>query len=256
MFDLIAGGPRHPFHKPTIVPTVVSIVGHGFVLLTVAGASFAVATDQLPAIPDMMAFVTAAPAPAPPPPPPPPPARRAAAPAKTEPLPASRAAAPVEAPAAIVSETAIPAGEDEEGVEGGVEGGVAGGTLGGVIGGLLAAPLPPPPPPSPLPAPVAAAPRTPVRIGGQITAPALLYRVNPVYPEIAVHAKVTGTVILEATVDTEGRVESVRVLRSISVLNNAAIEAVKQWRYSPLVLNGIPTPFVLTVTLSFSLQHK
>jgi protein TonB len=124
-----------------------------------------------------------------------------------------------------------------------------------VVGGLFAAPLLPVPPPPP-PVPVAPQPRTPVRIGGQLTAPALLYKVNPVYPDVAVHAKVTGMVILEATVDTEGHVESVRVVRSISVLNNAAIEAVKQWRYSPLVLNGIATPFVLTVTLSFSLQQK
>jgi protein TonB len=254
MFDLISGGPRHPFHEPTIAPTVASIAGHGVVLLALAGASLAVTTDQWPALPDMMAFVTAAPAPAPPPPPPPP-ARRAAAPAKPEALPTARAAAPVEAPAAIVSEMAVPADEDEEGVEGGVEGGIAGGTLGGVVGGLFAAPLPPVPPPPP-PAPVAPQPRTPVRIGGQLTAPALLYKVNPVYPDVAVHAKVTGMVILEATVDTEGHVESVRVVRSISVLNNAAIEAVKQWRYSPLVLNGIATPFVLTVTLSFSLQQK
>jgi periplasmic protein TonB len=69
-----------------------------------------------------------------------------------------------------------------------------------------------------------------------------------------VHAKITGVVIREATVDTEGRVESVRVLRSIKLLDNAAIEAVKQWRYSPLVLNGIPAPFILTVTLSFSVK--
>jgi protein TonB len=252
MFDIVSGGPRHPFHKPTIVPTVASIAGHGIVLLALAGASFAVATDQLPALPDMMAFVTAAPAPAPPPPPPPPPARRAA-PAKTQSLAATRSAAPVEAPAAIVSEVAIPADEDEEGVEGGVEGGIAGGMLGGVVGGLLAVPLPPPPPP---PAPVAPPPSTPVRIGGQLTAPALLHRVNPVYPDIAVHAKVTGTVILEATVDIQGKVESVRILRSIGLLNNAAIEAVMQWRYSPLALNGVPTPFVLTVTLSFSLQQQ
>jgi protein TonB len=63
-------------------------------------------------------------------------------------------------------------------------------------------------------------------------------------------------VILEATVDTSGQVESVRVLRSVSLLDKAAVEAVKQWRYSPLVLNGVPTPFVLTVTLHFSLRNR
>ena len=250
MFDLVSGGRRHAFHEPTILPTVVSIVGHGVILSGLAVASIVVASDQLPIVPDMMAFVAAAPAP--PPPPPPPPARRLA-PAKEPPLAHTAVAAPVEAPSAIVAETAIPADEDAEGVEGGVEGGIAGGTLGGVVGGLLASPLPPPPP---APPPPVATPPAPVRIGGQLTAPALVHRVNPVYPDVAVHAKVTGMVILEATVDTEGKVEAVRVVRSISLLNNAAIEAVKQWRYSPLVLNGIPTPFVLTVTLTFSLQQK
>jgi protein TonB len=248
MFELISGGPRHPFHEPTVAPTVLSVVGHGVVILGVAAASMFATTDVLPAIPDMMAFVAAAPAP--PPPPPPPPLRRVAA-VKPQALPTNtRAAAPVEAPSSIVAETFMPSTEDEEGVEGGVEGGIPGGVLGGVLGGLLAAPAPPPPAPPPL----EVTRQAPVRIGGQITAPALVRRVEPDYPAIAVHAKLSGTVILEATVDTEGYVEDVRVLRSIGLLNAAAIDAVKQWRYSPLVLNGIPTPFILTVTLTFSLK--
>ena len=131
----------------------------------------------------------------------------------------------------------------------GVEGGVAGGTLGGIVGGLIDAPPPPPPPP-----PAPAAPQQPVRIGGQISAPELLQRVEPVYPEIAVIAKVTGTVILEAVVATDGTVESVKVLRPVKFLEQAAIDAVRQWRYKPLILNGVPTPFVLTVTLTFSIR--
>src|SRR5262245_32420566 len=110
MFDLISGGPRHPFHQPTIVPTIASIAGHGVVLLALTAASYAVTRD-LPDLPDMLAFVAAAPAPAPQPPPPPP-ARRAAA-AKTEPLNASRSGAPVEAPSSIIQESSIPADEDE-----------------------------------------------------------------------------------------------------------------------------------------------
>jgi TonB family protein len=61
-------------------------------------------------------------------------------------------------------------------------------------------------------------------------------------------------VILEATVDAEGRVQDVRVLRSRGLLDKAAIAAVSRWRYAPLMLNGVPTPFVLTVTLSFALK--
>ena len=95
-----------------------------------------------------------------------------------------------------------------------------------------------------------------MRIGGQITAPALLQRVEPVYPEFAALAHVTGMVILEATVNADGCVDSVKVLRSGNpLLGKAAEEALLQWRYSPLVLNGIPTSFVLTVTFNFSV-HK
>lgn len=247
MFDLISGGTRHPFHDPMAGPALVSVFGHGVVVLTVAGLSLVATSVQLPDAPDMMAFVAAAPAP---PPPPPPPARRAA-PAKPQPVPVavSRSAAPVEAPSAIVAEPPVPSDQDAEGVEGGVEGGLAGGVLGGIVGGLVAAPPPPPPPPAP-------ARRTPVRIGGQVLAPALLYRVNPRYPDVAVLAKITGVVVLEATVDTNGAVESVRVVRSVSLLDKAAIEAVKQWRYSPLVLNGVPEPFILTVTLTFAFKDR
>ena len=116
---------------------------------------------------------------------------------------------------------------------------------GGIVGGLpsAVAPAPPPPPPEP---------RAPVRIGGQITTPALLKRVEPIYPDMAAAAQLAGIVILEATVGTDGCVDGVKVLRSVHpFLDHAAIDALKQWRYSSLVLNGIKTPFVLTVTFHF-----
>jgi TonB family protein len=69
-------------------------------------------------------------------------------------------------------------------------------------------------------------------------------------------AKVGGMVILEAVVGADGKVESVQVLRSVKFLDRAALDAVKQWQYSPLVLNGIPTPFILTVTLNFRTVEK
>jgi protein TonB len=96
--------------------------------------------------------------------------------------------------------------------------------------------------------------RGPVRVGGAITAPALVSRVEPEYPPLAVQAQVQGVVILEAIVDRHGRVEDVEILRSIPLLDAAAVRAVKQWRYSPLLLNGRPERFVLTVTVSFSLN--
>ena len=91
-------------------------------------------------------------------------------------------------------------------------------------------------------------------MGGNVQAPALVKRVEPTYPDLALVAKITGLVILEATVSTDGTVESVRVLRSVKFLDQAAIDAVKQWRYSPLVLNGVPTPFILSVSLNFSVK--
>ena len=90
-----------------------------------------------------------------------------------------------------------------------------------------------------------------MRIGGNLSAPALVKRVEPIYPDVALMAKVGGMVILEAVVGADGSVESVKMLRSVKFLDNAALEAVKQWKYSPLILNGVPTPFVLTVTLNF-----
>jgi protein TonB len=94
-----------------------------------------------------------------------------------------------------------------------------------------------------------------VRIGGQIQAPALVKRVEPSYPPIAVSAHLEGVVILEAIVGRDGTVDEVKVLRSVHpLLDREAELALKQWRYSPLVLNGIAERFVLTVTLSFHLQ--
>jgi periplasmic protein TonB len=248
MFDLIAGGARHPFHGRTVAPQLLSVTVHSGVLAGVILIPLLFATEKMPVVPTMMAFVASPVAPPPPPPPPAPKAPARAPEAKPVATAASNPnAAPIEAPAEIRPEPAFP-GYDSEGVEGGIEGGVAGGSLGGFVGGLVDA-LPPPPPPPPPPAP-----RQPVRIGGVISAPELLHRVEPVYPDIAVIAKVTGTVILEAVVATDGTVESVKVLRPVKFLEQASIDAVKQWRYKPLILNGVPTPFVLTVTLTFSIK--
>jgi protein TonB len=158
-------------------------------------------------------------------------------------------AAPIEPPREIVEEMHVDTGS-ADGVPGGVEGGIAGGVVGGVVGGLSTGLPAPPPPPPPRATPVV---REPVRVGGDLKAPALVARVEPEYPALAVRAQVQGVVILEAVVGPEGRVEEVRVLRSIPLLDNAAIAAVRQWRYSPLLLNGMPERFVVTVTVSFSL---
>ncbi len=252
MFDLFSED-RHRAPHRSSVPVLISTAAHVVVIGVVVAIPILYVSAELPRVPDMVAFVVStAPSPPPPPPPPPPaPAATRSKPKAIAPVPtANPRAAPVEAPREIVEEVPVDTGSTE-GVPGGVEGGVAGGVVGGVVGGLVSElPPPPPPPPPPSPPPVA---RAPVRIGGELKAPALLERVEPEYPPIAVRAQVQGVVILEAVVDPHGRVEDVRVLRSIPLLDKAAITAVRQWRYSPLLLNGTAERFVLTVTVSFSL---
>jgi len=245
MFDLSAGTLDRPFRDRHAAATAVSVLVHAVVLGSVAWLVLFAVTGNLPEVPSMMAFV-AAPAPEPPPPPPAPSARPAAAnkPARLAEASALAFTAPAEIPVGIGPETLVDTG-DEGGVVGGVEGGLPGGVLGG-LGGVADAEVPPPPPPPP-------APPTPKRVGGDIRAPALRHRVEPAYPPIAVANRVTGTVVLEATVDEAGNVIDVKVLRSIPFLDEAAVKAVKQWRYDPLVLNEQPFPFTLTVTLTFSL---
>jgi len=177
----------------------------------------------------------------PPPPPPPPPAPKAAVQPKVIPKPVvsdpSRFVAPVEVPEQIKPEESLDLGV-EGGVPGGVEGGVPGGVVGGVVGGLPDAP-----------AAVQA-----VRVGGQIKEPKKLKHVNPNYPDIAKQARVQGVVILECTISPQGKVTDVKVLRGIPLLDAAAIEAVKQWVYTPTLLNGVPVPVIMTVTVNFRLS--
>jgi protein TonB len=255
MFDLILDKVDRPYQRSSKGATVVSAIAHVVIIGSLLAIPALYVTEQLPDVPTMLAFV--APTPAAPPPPPPPPPPKAAAPAakaaeKVDAPSVSPNAAPIEAPSDIRPEPATPpsTGGVEGGVEGGIEGGVVGGIVGGLTGGMVGPSVAPPPPPPPPPAP-----REPVRVGGQVTTPELVRRVDPEYPAVAVAAQLEGMVILEAVVDTDGRVREVRVLRSRGLLDKPAIAAVSQWRYAPLMLNGVPTPFVLTVTLNFSLKR-
>jgi protein TonB len=150
-------------------------------------------------------------------------------------------AAPVQAPSEIKPETGLNTGL-EGGVAGGVEGGVPGGVVGGVVGGLPEAPPPPPPPVAP------------VRVGGNIKPPTKTRDIKPIYPAIAQSARVQGVVIIEATIGPDGKVKDAKVLRSIPLLDQAALDAVKQWEFTPTLLNGVPVPVIMTVTVNFTLQ--
>jgi len=90
-----------------------------------------------------------------------------------------------------------------------------------------------------------------VRVGGRIKPPIKMNDVAPVYPEIARNAGVTGAVIVEATIGADGKVIDAKVLRSVPLLDQAALDAVRQWEYAPTLLNGVPVPVVMTVTINF-----
>lgn len=96
-------------------------------------------------------------------------------------------------------------------------------------------------------------PQAPVRLHSGIQAPIKLVHVDPSYPALAQSARIQGVVILEAVIDGSGRVESVQVIRSIPMLDQAAIAAVRQWRYTPAMLNGAAVPVIMTITVNFKL---
>jgi protein TonB len=155
--------------------------------------------------------------------------------------------------ARIIEEPDMP----DTGVAGGVPGGVPGGFSGGILGGLLSsnsnanplpavAPPPPPPPPT-----KAVAPAEPVRVGGLVREPRVAKLVPPIFPKLARQARVTGTVVLEAIVTAEGKVAEIKVVSGHPLLVQAAIDCVKQWEYEPTLLNGVPTPVILTAKVHF-----
>jgi protein TonB len=245
VFDLTSNPTHRTARNASIGSSVATILAHlaGLTVLIAIPVSRVVTVQ--PELPSIQAFVVTPdrlPPPASPPRPPAP-----APPKKNQPASFSKQpAAPIEAPIEIKSEPATPPLlETSDGVEGGIEGGVTGGVVGGVVGGIVA-----PVAPAPERAPVRAA--APLRISGALKPPDLLRRVDPVYAPIAVASHISGVVILEAVVDADGSIESVKTVRSSnSLLDKAATDALKQWQYAPLVLAGVPTPFVVMATFNF-----
>jgi protein TonB len=131
-----------------------------------------------------------------------------------------------------------------------------------VLGGILtddmkntaAAPKPPPPPPPPQPPPPPPPP-PPQRIGGDVAQANLISSPKPTYPPLARAARVTGVVLLQATISKQGTIEDLKVITGHPLLNDAAIEAVKQWRYKPQQLNGQPIEVITTITVNFSFAN-
>jgi len=194
-----------------------------------------------------------------PPPPPPPPAAAASAPAPkvVKPVQSNIERGVLHTPTKIpdrvqvVQEEAPPAPTvSANGVVGGVPGGVPGGQLGGALGGVInsvAAPV------------VVEKPKitTPqrVRVSQGILEGSLLHKVAPVYPLLARQAHMQGAVVLQAVIAKDGSIEKLQVIQGQTLLTDAAVEAVKKWKYKPYLLNGEPVEVETTITVNFTFSR-
>ena len=134
------------------------------------------------------------------------------------------------------------------GMIGGVPGGVAGGSSGGVLGGVIGGAGNAPPPP-----PKAALKR--VTVGGNVQAARLVNRVQPIYPPLARQTRISGTVKLHAIIGKSGNVEQLQVVSGHPLLVQSALDAVRQWRYQPTLLNGDPVEVDTEIDVIFSLAQ-
>lgn len=185
-------------------------------------------------------------APPPPPPPPPPPAAVVHVQKVETDIINNQLRTPTKIPKTVkmIKEDAPP--PVDTGVVGGVPGGVPGGSMGGVMGSILAS--------NNAPAPKVAPP-TRIRVSSGVTQGLLTRKVEPQYPQMAKIARVQGAVVLAALIGKDGTIQNLHVVSTASpLLNQAAIDAVKQWKYRPYILNGEPVDVDTTVTVNFTLS--
>ncbi|MGB9009203.1 MAG: energy transducer TonB [Candidatus Acidiferrales bacterium] len=188
----------------------------------------------------------------PPPPPPPPPPPAAAAPKIVKPVARlihnGQMMAPTVIPKKVemIKEEEMPPDVGAVGVVGGVPGGIPGGQAGGVLGGIIGgtgSALPPPPKASP----------SRIRVGGNVAAAKLIRQVTPIYPTIAKTAHISGTVILHAIIAKDGTIQELTYVSGPPLLMRNAMDAVRQWRYNPTLLNGEPVEVDTTISVVFTL---
>lgn len=196
------------------------------------------ATDILPAVSiPLVMRVTEMPAVVVPPPPLPPAVRPAVAPAPPQ-LPGT----PLEAPAGITDSGLVPVDPIPEVRY------TDTGTIPGI--GQPMSQLEPPP----LPPPTEVQSTVPVRVGGKVLTPRRIRCPAPVYPPLAIAAHVEGTVVIEAIISTTGSVQDARVVGSVPLLDEAALAAVRQWVFTPTLLNGTPVAVIMNVKVEFRLR--
>jgi periplasmic protein TonB len=201
-------------------------------------------TEALPKT--MMATLLVAPPP-PPPPPPPPIAQIVHVKPQVHLMDAGKLVTPKVIPKDIKIIKEDAPDMSSMGMQGGVVGGVAGGQMGGVIGGVIGGVGGAPPPPKPT--------QTRIRQGGNVTAAKLMNKVQPQYPPLARQTRISGTVRLHAIIGKNGQVEQLEVMSGHPLLVQAALDAVKQWRYQPTQLNGEPVEVDTTIDVIFSLNQ-
>ncbi len=198
-------------------------------------------TEALPKAQLMMALV----APPPPHPPPPPPAVVHVVKQVETDIVNNQLRTPTKIPKKVemIKEEEAPP-PMSAGVVGGVPGGVPGGQMGGVIGGIIGN--------TPVAVPKVAVQR--VRVSQGVTQGMVLHKVNPTYPPLARTARVQGSVILAAVIGKDGTIQNLHVISGHPLLTQAALDAVKQWRYRPYILNGEPVEVDTQVTVNFTLS--
>jgi periplasmic protein TonB len=189
-------------------------------------------------------------APPPPPPPPPPPAAVQVVHVKPQAhlMDSGKLIQPKVIPhdVKIIKEEAEP--DMSAGMSGGVPGGVAGGSMGGVLGGVIGGMGGAPPPPKPKP-------NGPIRVGGNVQAARIINRVQPMYPPLARQTRISGTVRLHAIIGKDGTIQQLEVMSGHPLLQQSALDAVRQWRYQPTLLNGDPVEVDTTIDVIFSLNQ-
>jgi protein TonB len=242
--EMVVSGGMKKTNKPWTV--VLSMVVQ-ITVLTVLILIPLIYTEALPKT--MMATMLTAPPPPPPPPPPPAPAQVVHVKPQAHLMDAGKLMAPKVIPkeVKIIKEDAEP-DMGAVGMTGGVPGGVAGGSMGGVLGGVIGGMGAAPPPPKPKPT-------GPVRVGGNVQAARLVNKVTPIYPPLARQTRISGTVRLHAIINKDGTIQSLEVVSGHPLLQQAALDAVRQWRYQPTLLNGDPVDVDTTIDVIFSLNQ-
>jgi protein TonB len=201
-------------------------------------------TDALPKG-NLMTFLVAPP---PPPPPPPPPAAAAVKVVKIQSeVINGQLRTPTKIPNKVqmIKEEEAPPDLGAGGVPGGVPGGIPGGSMGGVMGGILGS--------TNAAIPKVATPQR-VRVSSGVSTGLLIKKVTPNYPQLAKQARIQGSVVLQAEISKEGTIQNLQLISGHPMLAPAAIEAVKQWRYKPYLLNGEPVAVETQVVVNFSLS--